>query len=141
MRIDLFDMVEVRFACIPGVPGVKCTLDGAVKYSDELGLCSFFGVSQGAHTYSIVAPVGWVFVWGDDVFKRPLGKSGTTVIEWLPYPQIPWPEDQPWMLKFVFEAGEAPPEAPVVSELLGKAGSLLAALSFVGILVDSARKS
>jgi len=96
-------VVEVRFACISSVPGVKCTLDGVVKYSDEIGICSFFGVSQGAHSYSIVAPEGWSYVSGDDVFGRPLYESGTTVIEWLPYPEIPWPEDQPWMMKFVFE--------------------------------------
>jgi len=101
-------MVEVRFACIPGVPRVKCTLDGAVKHSDEIGICSFFGVSQGAHSYSIVAPEGWSFVSGEDVFGRPLYESGTTVIEWAPYPEIPWPEDQPWMMMMNFEEVDTP---------------------------------
>jgi len=96
-------MVEVRFACISSVAGVKCTLDGATKYSDSSGLASFYGISQGAHSYSIKAPEGMMFVSGDDVFGRPLYESGITVIEWLPYPEIPWPENQPWMLKFVFE--------------------------------------
>ena len=96
-------MVEVRFACISSVPGVKCTLDGATKYSDSSGLASFFGISQGAHSYSIVAPEGWNFVSGEDYFDRPLYESGTTVIEWVPYPEIPWPEDQPWMMLFNFE--------------------------------------
>ena len=96
-------MVEVRFACISSVPGVKCTLDGATKYSDSAGLASFFGVSQGSHSYSIVAPEGWRFVSGEDVFGRPLYKSGTTIIEWVPYPEIPWPENQPWMMKMNFE--------------------------------------
>ena len=104
---------EVRFACIPGVGGVKCTLDGIVKYSNAAGICSFFNVSRGAHSYSIVAPEGWSFVSGDDVFGRPLYESGTTVIEYAPYPEIPYPVDQPWMLKFVFE--EVPvPLPPVV---------------------------
>jgi len=96
-------MVEVRFACIPGVPGVKCTLDGAVKYSDETGISRFFGISQGDHSYSIVDPEGWSYVSGEDYFDRPLYESGTTVIEWVPYPEIPWPENQPWMMLFNFE--------------------------------------
>jgi len=96
-------MVEVRFACIPGVAGVKCTLDGTVKYSDETGICSFSGISQGAHSYSVEAPAGWKFEYGYDYFNRPLSESGTTVIEWVPYPEIPFPEDEPWMMKMVFE--------------------------------------
>jgi len=102
-------MVEVRFACIPSVAGVKCTLDGIMKLSDEIGIASFFDISQGAHTYSVEAPEGWVFVSGEDYFKRPLFKSGTTVIEWVPIPGIPWPEDQPWMMLLNFEVGEEPP--------------------------------
>lgn len=98
---------EVRFACISSVAGVKCTLDGVVKYSDSAGLASFYGISPGAHSYSVVAPDGWRFVSGDDVFNEPLSESGTTVIEYTPYPAIPWPSEQPWMLKFVFEAGAA----------------------------------
>ena len=119
---------EVRFACIPGVAGVKCTLDGAVKYSDETGICRFFNISRGAHSYSIVAPEGWSYVSGDDGFGRPLYESGTTVIEWVPYPEIPWPADQPWMMKFVFEEVTVPlppvipptppPGAPVVTVTL-----------------------
>ena len=108
-------MVEVRFACISSVAGVKCTLDGATKYSDSSGLASFFGISQGAHSYSIVAPEGWGLVSGEDVFGRPLYESGTTIIEWLPYPEIPWPEDQPWMMKFVFE--EIPVGIPTTTTL------------------------
>ena len=109
---------EVRFACIPSVGGVKCTLDGMVKYSNAAGISSFFNISQGAHSYSIMAPAGWRFVSGNDVFQRPLYESGTTVIEWVPYPETPWPEDQPWMLMFVFEKVPVsppptpPPEAP-----------------------------
>ena len=123
-------MVEVRFASVTGVEaGIKCTLDGVAKYTDEAGLCSFFGISQGAHSYSIVAPKGWRFVSGEDVFGRPLYESGTTVIEYVPYPEIPYPEDQPWMMKLVFEevvvplppveppppAPPPPPGAPVVT--------------------------
>jgi len=133
-------MVEVRFVCIPGVPGVKCTLDGVVKYSDAPGFCSFFGISQGAHSYSVTPPSGMRFVSGEDAFKRPLGASGTTVIEWALVPGVPWPEDQPWMMLFSFEAG-APPGVPTeAAEVLGKAGALLAALGLAGIFVDSARK-
>jgi len=95
-------VVEVRFACIPSVAGVKCTLDGAVKYSDSLGLASFFGISQGAHTYSVEAPAGWKFDYGEGVFGDPIPQSGTTVIEWAELPGTPWPEDQPWMMKFIF---------------------------------------
>jgi len=102
-------MVEVRFACIPGIAGVKCTLDGVTKLSDEIGIASFFDITQGAHTYSVEAPSGWRFVSGEDVFGRPLGKSGTTTIEWVEIPGTPWPEDQPWMMKFNFEVGEEPP--------------------------------
>lgn len=97
-------MVEVRFASVVGVEaGIKCTLDGVTKYTDSFGLASFFGISQGAHTYSVEAPDGWKYVSGEDVFGRPLPESGTTVIEWVPYPEIPWPEDQAWMMKFSFE--------------------------------------
>lgn len=101
-------MVEVRFACIPSVPGVKCTLDGVTKLSNESGIASFFDISQGSHTYSVEAPSGWYFVSGEDVFGRPLGKSGTTTIEWAAIPGTPWPEDQPWMMLLNFEEGEEP---------------------------------
>ncbi len=93
---------NVRFACIPSVEGVKCTLDGVVKYSDSIGICNFYNISAGAHSYSVVAPAGMKFVSGEDVFKRPLGESGTTTIEWYGTP-YPWPTEQPWMLMFTFE--------------------------------------
>lgn len=96
-------MVEVRFACIPSVPGVRCVLDGVTKYSDSGGFASFFGISQGPHTYEIGAPEGWNFVSGQDVFGRPLYESGITIIEWYPVPGVPWPEDQPWMMLPTFE--------------------------------------
>jgi len=104
-------MVEVRFACIPGVPGVRCVLDGVTKYSDSGGFASFFGISQGAHSYSMTAPTGWRFVSGEDVFGRPLYTSGTTVIEWTLVPGTPWPEDQPWMMMLTFEEA-APAKKP-----------------------------
>lgn len=94
-------MVEVRFACIPSVEGVKCTFDGVVKYT-EAGLCSFFDIAQGEHTFSVEPPSGMRFVSGEDVFGRPFDKSGTTIIEWLPVPGVPWPDDQPWMMIFNF---------------------------------------
>ncbi|MBA7595643.1 hypothetical protein ES703_02608 [subsurface metagenome] len=103
-------MVEVRFACIPGVSGVKCVLDGVTKYSDSTGIASFFGISQGAHSYSVEAPDGMVFVSGEDYFGRPLYESGTTTIEWVPIPGYPWPEANPWMMMFNFEEGEEPPD-------------------------------
>lgn len=100
-------MVEVRFASVVGVEaGIKCTLDGVIKYTDSSGLASFFGISQGSHRYSVEAPDGWSFVSGEDAFGRPLSESGTTVIEWVPLPEIPWPEDQPWMMKFSFEGAD-----------------------------------
>ncbi|HEB28618.1 MAG TPA: hypothetical protein ENI05_12735 [Porticoccus sp.] len=106
-------MVEVRFACIPSVAGVECSLDGAVQFSNESGIASFMGISQGAHSYSVKAPAGWVFVSGEDTFKRPLPSSGTTIIEWLPIPGQPWPEANPWMMMFTFKEGIAP-EPPTV---------------------------
>ena len=97
-------MVEVRFASVEGVEaGIKCTLDSVVKYTDEAGLCSFFGISQGAHSYSVEAPAGWKFDYGYDYFNSPLSESGITVIEWVPYPDIPFPESEPWMMKFGFK--------------------------------------
>jgi len=95
-------MVEVRFAFIGSLEGVKCTLDGEVKYSDAGGFCSFFGVSQGAHTYS-VSKDGYTFIEGQDPFKRSLSASGTTVIEWALEPGVPWPEDQPWLMLITLE--------------------------------------
>ena len=95
-------MVEVRFACIPSVTGVKCILDGVTKYSDEIGISIFPGISQGAHSYSVEAPKGMIFTSGKDIFGRPLYKSGTTNIEWLPIPGEPWPEDQPWIMELNF---------------------------------------
>ncbi len=109
-------MVEVRFACIPSVAGVRCTLDGVTKLSDESGIASFFGITQGEHTYSVEAPSGMYLLSGEDVFGRPLGSSGTTIIEWLPIPGTPWPEDQPWMMLLNFEVGEEPPaEVPWIA--------------------------
>ncbi len=96
-------MVEVRFAFIGSIEGVRCVLDGVTKYSDSGGFCSFFGVSQGAHTYS-VSKTGMVFVSGQDPFGRPLSASGTTTIEWAPVPGIPWPEAQPWLMLITLEA-------------------------------------
>lgn len=130
-------MVEVRFVCIPSVEGVKCTLDGVVKYS-VAGFASFFDVAQGEHTYSVEPPEGMRLVSGEDPFGRPLYDSGTTVIEWALIPGTPWPEDQAWIMAFTFEAGEAPPKE--VSNILGKVGSILSAVGFFGILFDSARK-
>ena len=95
-------MVEVRFACISTVEGVRCTLDGATKYSDSSGLCYFHGISQGSHTYS-VGKEGFSLVEGHDPFGRPLYESGVTVIEWALIPGTPWPEDQPWLMAFTFE--------------------------------------
>ena len=131
-------MVEVRFACIPSVAGVKCTLDGAVQYSDEIGIASFFDVAQGEHTYSVEPPEGMRLVSGEDPFGRPLYESGTTVIEWALLPGTPWPEDTPWLMGFTFEVGEAPPKEG--SSLLGKIGAIVGSVGFVGIIFDSARK-
>ena len=112
-------MVEVRFACIPSVAGVKCTLDGVMKYSDSTGIANFFGISQGAHSYSIKAPEGMVFVSGEDYFGRPLFQSGTTVIEWVPIPGQPWPEEQPWMILLNFKEVTPPPVSEVLIKLVG----------------------
>lgn len=100
-------MVEVRFVGIPSVVGVKCTLDGVVKYTAGIGIVSFYGISQGEHTYSVEPPAGMVFVSGEDTFHRPLGESGTTIIEFYPA-GLPWPEDLPWALAFTFEAENTP---------------------------------
>ncbi len=91
---------NVRFVCIPSVEGVKCTLDGVVKYT-VAGFADFYNISVGAHSYSVVAPSGMKFVSGEDAFKRPLGESGTTVIE-VPGGGV-WPTEIPWLLKFNFE--------------------------------------
>ena len=134
-------MVEVRFASVAGVEaGIKCTLDGVVKYTDEAGLCSFFGVSQGAHSYSVEAPAGWRFDYGLDYFNSPLARSGTTVIEWVPYPDIPFPETEPWMMKLGFEVGEEPEEPSEAPKLLGRLGAVVSLVGLVGIFVDAARK-
>ena len=131
-------MVEVRFACINEVAGVKCTLDGEVQYSNEIGIASFFGVAQGEHTYS-VEKEGMQVVSGEDQFGRPLYDSGITVIEWAPLPGTPWPYDQ-WLMAFTFEVAEVDEPPTEVSSLLGKVGAVAASLSFVGIILDSARK-
>ncbi len=81
-----------------------------MKYSNSTGIASFFGIAQGSHSYSVVPPEGMRLVSGEDPFKRPLGTSGTTIIEWLPLPGTPWPEDQPWLMAFTFEVGEVPEE-------------------------------
>ncbi len=104
-------MVEVRFALISMIEGVACTLDGVTKYSDNSGLCYFYGISQGPHTYSIVVPEGMIFVSGYDVFMRPLYESGTTTIEWAPVPGVDWPEDQAWVMQFTLD--EVVVECPV----------------------------
>ena len=105
---------EVRFACIPEVQGVRCTLDGVVKYSDELGLCSFFDVPAGHHTYSVFKE-GLIVVDGRDPWNRRLPSSGTTVIEVPDVPEAEWPQDQPWLLAFTF--AEEPPPPPVAQSL------------------------
>lgn len=100
---------EVRFACIPVVEGVKCTLDGETKYSDEIGVCRFFNIPAGPHTYSVYKEDMYV-VKGEDPWRRPLPASGTTVIEVPDVPEAEWPQDTPWLLAFTFaEVPEVPP--------------------------------
>ncbi len=111
-------MVEVRFACIPGLGGVACTLNGVTKVSDESGIASFFDISQGKHSYSVKSPSGWVFKNGHDPFDRPLFRNGTTTIENAQIPGNPWPEQHPWLMAMVFEEGTEPPQPPVPSEKL-----------------------
>lgn len=130
-------MVTVVFACIPQLEGVRCTLDGVTQYSPSSGLVYFYDISQGAHSYSVTPPSGWQFVSGHDNFMRPLYESGTTVIEWAPEPETPWPEDQLWNLNFTFEEGEAPPSK---RSILGVVGAILSSIGFVAIFVNSARK-
>ena len=103
-------MVEVRFACIPSLGGVACTIDGITKISNEIGIASFFDISKGKHTYSVKSPSGWVFKNGNDPFNRPLFRSGTTTIE------DSYPENQPWLMAMTFEEGTEPPQPPVPSE-------------------------
>ena len=95
-------MVEVTFACIPEVEGVRCTLDGVTVLSDSSGIAYFYDIAQGDHTYSIEPPKGIMLLTGEDPFKRPLLKSGTTTIEWVLIPGQPWPEDLPWTMAFTF---------------------------------------
>ena len=123
-------MVEVRFACIPGLGGVECTINGAKQVSSAKGIASFEGISQGDHSYSVKAPSGWVFVSGEDTFKRPLYQSGTTRIEWVTFPGQPWPEEQPWMMLFNFKKGITPPSPP--KSMIEK---IAAAVFIGGILV------
>jgi len=132
-------MVEVKFGFIGSLEGVECTLDGSVNYSDSAGFCSFFDVSQGEHSYS-VAVEGMHVVSGADVFDRPLYDSGITVIEWAPVPGTPWPEDQPWLMLFTLEVDEVPPEPSEGQNILGKIGSALASVGFVGMILNSSRK-
>jgi len=130
-------MVEVRFAFIGSIEGVKCTLDGEVKYSDAGGFCSFFGVAQGEHTYR-AEKAGMRGVSGHDVFMRPLYDSGTTVIEWVPAPEFPFPETEAWVMLFTLEVGEVPP--PSKTSILGKIGAIVSSIGFVAVFVDSARR-
>lgn len=120
-------MVEVRFACIPSVEGVKCNLDGVIQYSNESGIASFLGVSQGLHSYSVEAPKGMMFISGYDVFDRPLYQRGTTFIEWVPIPGTPWPEDQPWMMMLNFKEAIIIPPIEAAIKIAGSAalGSIL----------------
>ncbi len=124
-------MVEVRFACIPSVEGVKCTLAGTTQYSNESGIASFTGISQGAHSYSVKAPDGMVFISGYDTFDRPLYARGTTIIEWVPLPGTPWPEDQPWMLMFNFKDAIVIPPIEAAIKIAGSAalGTILIMIS------------
>lgn len=93
-------MVEVRFACAPVIEGVKCTLDGEVKYTDEQGLAYFYGVSQGSHTYSVEKD-GMELNLEEchDPNGRPLYESGTVEIEWDGWP---WPEEAAFVLTFTW---------------------------------------
>jgi len=106
-------LYEVRFACIPIVEGVKCTLDGEFQYSNEIGIASFFNVTSGRHSYS-VEKEGMRVVSGQDPWRRPLAESGTTVIEVPGAPKAEWPTNKPWLLSFTFEEiiPIVPPEEP-----------------------------
>ncbi len=128
-------MVEVRFACIPGVGGVECTLDGVTKVSSESGIASFFDISQGEHSYSVKAPTGKMFQSGKDPFNRPLFRSGTTTIEWVPLPGMPYPEDQPWTMAMVFVEGTEPPQPPQPPVPSEKLIQKIVAVSLLGGLI------
>jgi len=123
-------LVDVRFVCVPGVPGVKCTLDGVVKYSDSAGFANFYGLAIGSHTYA-VEKQGWHFVSGYAPFMDSIPQSGTMII-----PEG-WPTTEHFWMDFEFEEGEAPIKAAVT---LGKVGGILAGLGFVGLIIDSARR-
>jgi len=125
-------MVEVRFACIPSVTGVRCILGGVVKYSDEVGISSFSGISQGAHSYSVEPPRGMIFTSGKDIFGRPLYKSGTTYIEWVPIPGEPWPEDQPWIMELNFTEITVEPTIETAIKIVGSIalGMILTMMGF-----------
>ena len=95
-------MVDVRFVCVPGVPGVKCTLDGVVKYSDSAGFANFYGLAIGSHIYA-VEKQDWQFVSGYAPFMGTIPQSGTMTIP------VGWPASVPFALEFKFEEGEEPP--------------------------------
>lgn len=86
---------NVRFACIDSVEGVKCTLDGVVKYSDSLGLCDFINISGGDHSYSAEKD-GWEFVSGVAPFMGSIPQSGTITIP------AGWPTAVPYVLELEF---------------------------------------
>jgi len=116
--------------CVPGVPGVKCTLNGVVKYSDSAGFANFYGLAIGSHTYA-VEKQDWQFVSGYAPFMGSIPQSGTMII-----PEG-WPTTEHFWMDFEFEEGEEPPIK--AANTLGKVGGMVAGLGFVGIFVDSVR--
>lgn len=98
------DQVEVKIVVLAdgvGMEGAEVTFDGVMRAAVG-GIVSFYNVTQGEHTYSIAVPPGYSFVSGEDPFKRPLAESGTTTIEWMLDPGVPWPPENPWLMGFTY---------------------------------------
>jgi len=76
--------------------GVKCTLDGDVKYTGSDGTCIFPNIEAGSHYYSVEKDGFYVFN-GYDVLNNPLESRGVMTIDpdWIP--------GAPWILGFVFK--------------------------------------
>ena len=95
-------MVNVRFVCAPVLEGVKCTLNGDIKYSDSRGFALFYGLGIGDHTYAAEKD-GWRVTSEYGPFTSSIPQPGIVTI-----PEG-WPQVTVFPLVFEFEEGEEPP--------------------------------
>jgi len=115
-------MVQVQFYLFDlanslALEGLEVLVDGVPKITDAYGTATFENITQGSHSYDVRIS-DYYLDNARDPFERPLALSGTFIIEWVPDPSQPYPEEFPWINEFYFMPGAVPPPPPSTISLI-----------------------